>query len=56
MSDTFRSKMAALPFAEKIKILEQLLERERLIAPIREKLRAERLKKKAENIAANDQG
>jgi hypothetical protein len=41
MSDTFRSKMAALPFSEKIKILEQMLERERVIAPVREKLRAE---------------
>jgi len=43
MADTFRSKLASLPFAEKIKILEQLRERERLIAPVREKLKAERL-------------
>ncbi len=43
MSDTFRSKLASLPFAEKSKILEQLQDRERPIAPVREKLKAERL-------------
>lgn len=48
MADTFRSKLASLPFAEKIKILEQLRERERLIAPVREKLRAERLREQQE--------
>jgi len=48
MSDTFRSKMASLPFSEKIKILEQMLDRERLIAPIREKLKAERMKQEEE--------
>jgi len=40
MADTFRSKLASLPFAEKIKILEQLRERELLIALVREKLKA----------------
>jgi hypothetical protein len=48
MADTFRSKMASLTFAEKIKILEQLRERDRLIAPVREKLRAERLQQEKE--------
>ncbi len=48
MADTFRSKLASLPFAEKIKILEQLRERERLIAPVREKLKAERLREQQE--------
>jgi hypothetical protein len=49
MADTFRGKLASLPFAEKIKILEQLRERESLIAPVREKLKAERLKEQPVN-------
>jgi hypothetical protein len=39
MADTFRSKIASLSFAEKIKILEKLRDRDRLIAPVREKLK-----------------
>ena len=35
--------MASLTFAEKVKILEKLRDRERLIAAVREELRAERL-------------
>lgn len=48
VADTFRSKLASLPFTEKIKILEQLRERERLIAPVREKLKVERLREQQE--------
>lgn len=48
MADTFRKKMASLSFAEKIKILEKLRDRDRLIAPVREQLKAERLKEEQE--------
>ncbi len=45
--------MAALPFSEKIKVLEQLLEREKAIAPVREKLKAERLREQAAKDATS---
>ena len=48
MADTFRKKLASLGFAEKIKILEKLRDRDRLIAPVRKKLKAERLKERQE--------
>ena len=40
--DEFRRRQASLSFTEKIKILEQLRERELAIAAAREKLRAKR--------------
>ena len=53
MADTFRSKMAALSFAEKIKILEKLRDRDRLIAPVRKKLKAERLKEQQDKSSGS---
>lgn len=49
MSDPHRKKLAALPFPEKVRILELMREREISIAKIREKLKAERLKKQPAN-------
>jgi len=48
MTDSYRKKLAALSFPEKVRILEQMREREIQIARIREKLRAERLQQEKE--------
>jgi hypothetical protein len=49
MSESYRKKLAALPFPEKVKLLELMREREVSIAKIREKLKAERLKNEHED-------
>ena len=43
--DEFRKRQRSLTFSEKIKVLEQLRERELVIAKAREKLRSERARK-----------
>lgn len=48
MSDSYRKKLAALPFPEKVKILELMRDRELSLAKIREKLKAERLREQQE--------
>jgi hypothetical protein len=42
MSEQTRKKLAALPFSEKLKMLEKLRARELSIAKTREKLKAQR--------------
>lgn len=48
MSEKTRKELASLSFEEKVKILEKLRERDRLIAPERERLRAKRLQEQSE--------
>jgi hypothetical protein len=49
MTDSYRKKLSALSFPEKVRILEQMREREIQIARIREKLKAERQQKRQES-------